>query len=159
MVAWRISALALGLIVLVAYIALSGKWVTTNAEWYLSLNAPAWQPPNWVFGLVWPYNFLILGLSAVLIALRSQPQIVFTFLLCFSVSVVFAVLWAYRFYIDHAMTSAAICLSLAAILTIPVVVSAFLTHAWLGWLVVPYQVWVVLATSLSWGYAALNSSS
>lgn len=159
MATWRIGALVIGILVLIAYIALSGKWVTTNAGWYLALNAPGWQPPNWVFGVIWPYNFLVLGVAAVLVALRAAPHMVVVFLACFTVSVTFAVLWAYRFYVDHALTSAAACLTLAALLTIPVLVSAFATEPWLGWVLVPYQIWVLLATSLSWGYAALNSSA
>ena len=156
MTVWRISAIVIGLLTLIAYIALSGKWVTTNAPWYQELNAPGWQPPNWVFGVVWPYNFLVLGIAAVLIAIRAEAPVIVTFLVCFAVSVLFAVLWAYRFYVDHALTSAAWCLTLAALLTIPVVVTAFLTTPWLGWVCIPYQVWVLLATSLSWGYASVN---
>ena len=156
MTIWRITAVVVGLLILIAYIALSGKWVTTNAQWYQDLNSPAWQPPNWVFGVIWPYNFLVLGIAAVLIAIRADAPVIVTFLVCFAVSVLFAVLWAYRFYVDHAMVSAAWGLTLAALLTIPVVVTAFLTTPWLGWVLIPYQVWVLLATSLSWGYASLN---
>mgnify|MGYP007028594314 CR=1 FL=1 len=28
--------------------------------------------------------------------------------------------------------------------------------AWLGWVLVPYVLWLAIATSLSWGYVALN---
>lgn len=157
MTLWRVGALVAGIIVLVAYIALSGKWVTTNAEWYLGLNAPAWQPPNWVFGVAWTYNFIVLGLAVVLLALKAESHLVVTFLLCFAISVLFAVLWAYRFYVDHEMTSAAVCLTLAALITLGMTVAAFAYTPWLGWVLIPYQIWVLLATSLSWGYATMNA--
>lgn len=154
---WRIAAIAVGLLTLIVYIVLSGKWVTTNASWYLELNAPTWQPPNWVFGVIWPYNFIVLGIAAVVIALNASAPLAWSFCAFFAASVFFAVLWAYRFYVDHALTSAAICLTLAALFTLPVLFTAFATARWLGWLLIPYQIWVILATSLSWGYASLNS--
>lgn len=157
MAVWRIVSLVFGVAVLIAYIGLSGKWVTTNADWYLGLNAPAWQPPNWVFGAAWTYNFIVLGVAAVLLALRAEVPLVLTFLICFAISVLFAVLWAYRFYVDHALTSAAVCLTLAAVITLGMTIAAFAYAPWLGWILVPYQVWVLLATSLSWGYATMNA--
>ena len=44
--------------VTVAYAALSGTWVSTQPGWYASLPQPSWQPPPWIFGVMWPLNFL-----------------------------------------------------------------------------------------------------
>ena len=52
--------------------------------------------------------------------------------------------------------AAAIALSAAAVLTVPIVVIAFLTGWLWGTLLLPYQIWVALAASLSWGYLHLN---
>ena len=41
---------------------------------------------------------------------------------------------------------------LASVLTLPITAIAFVERWWLGALLVPYQVWVGLAASLSWGY-------
>ena len=41
-----------------------------------------------------------------------------------------------------------------AAVIITIVVYAFAERWWLGVLLVPYQVWVALAASLSWGYVA-----
>ena len=40
----------------------SGIWVNTGDNWYRDLNAPSWQPPDFVFGIIWPYNFIVLAL-------------------------------------------------------------------------------------------------
>jgi translocator protein len=32
----------------------SGLWVNTGDGWYRSLNKPTLQPPDFIFGLLWP---------------------------------------------------------------------------------------------------------
>jgi len=33
----------------------AARWTTTGSSWYRSLNAPSWQPPDFIFGIIWPY--------------------------------------------------------------------------------------------------------
>jgi len=116
----------------------SGLWVNTGDGFYRSLKRPFWQPPDFVFGLAWPYNFLVL----------------YTVLFAFSVGT--ALLWAYSFYIQHNLILAAISLAVTALLTIPMVAIAFQTKVWFGLILIPYQLWLIVATSLSIGYQVLN---
>jgi tryptophan-rich sensory protein len=51
---------------------------------------------------------------------------------------------------------AAIALIAAAVLTVPIVVAAWNTRTWAGAILLPYNVWVALAASLSVGYALRN---
>jgi tryptophan-rich sensory protein len=44
----------------------------------------------------------------------------------------------------------------AAVLTVPIVVAAWNTRTWAGAILLPYNVWVALAASLSVGYALRN---
>lgn len=154
--AWRIAAVAVGLVILVAYVALSGRWVSTGDSWYLDLDKPWWQPPPVVFGLIWPYNFVVLGVVAVAVGLGGRPGVSAAFLVCLAASVALAVAWAWLFYVPHHLLGAALALTGAAIITVGVLAAAFTTAAWLGWILVPYQVWLILAASLSWGYTWLE---
>jgi tryptophan-rich sensory protein len=155
--AWRVVAIVLGIAILVAYVALSGRWVSTGDSWYVNLDKPWWQPPPVVFGLIWPYNFVVLGIAAVLLPLRAPTRVAGLFLCFFALSVVFAVAWAYLFYVPHSLVAAAIALTMAATATIGLVVAAFVTAPWLGWVLVPYQLWLAIAASLSWGYVTLST--
>lgn len=134
----------------------SGIWISSANGWYQSQNAPAWQPPDWVFGGIWPYNFIVLGIAAVLIGQRLGKSQTITWLVCFALSVSFALAWAYLFYQPHKLVAAAISLALAAILTLPLVYLTFGASRLVGFALIPYQIWMVLATSLSVGYAILN---
>lgn len=73
-----------------------------------------------------------------------------------ALSVVAALAWARLFYVDHALWASAVLLIVATLLTVPIVVAAFITRTWVGAILVPYQVWLGLAASLSIGYARLN---
>lgn len=153
---WRVVAVAVVILVVIVYAIMSGVWVGTNSDWYRSLAQPGWQPPSWVFGVIWPYNFIALAGVGSVIAWQAsgiQVGILVAFLVA---SVTVAVAWAYLFYVSHDLLAAAIALSAAAILTIPIVILAFLTGPVWGAVLVPYQVWMALAASLSWGYLRLN---
>jgi translocator protein len=95
----------------------SGLWVNTGDNWYRSLNPPVWQPPDFIFGLIWPYNFVVLGVAAVNISQRLSATLVITYLSIFAITVACALVWAYQFYRPHNLTAASTALTLVAVLT------------------------------------------
>jgi benzodiazapine receptor len=151
---WRIVAAVAVVVLVIVYAVGSGRWVSTGSAWYLSLEQPWWQPPSWVFGLIWPYNFLVIIIVGIAITQKASAPRVITTLVLLAVTVTLAIAWAYLFYVPHELTQAAIALTAAALLTLPITVIAFGQQLWMGLLLVPYQVWVLLAASLSWGYVA-----
>lgn len=152
----RIVAGAVSVAIVVAYAVGSGWWVSTGDDWYQRLDRPAWQPPDVVFGLVWPYNFAALVAAGLAVSLQGTTTARVVWLAGLGVSVMAALAWARLFYVDHALWAAAIMLIVAALVTVPIVVAAFATRTWAGAILVPYQVWLALAASLSVGYARLN---
>jgi benzodiazapine receptor len=155
MAVWRVVAAVVAISLVLGYAIGSGRWVSTGSSWYLSLQQPAWQPPPAVFGLAWSYNFIVLAVVGVAMALQAAPTRVTAYLVAFAVSIVLAIGWAYLFYVPHSLVASAIALTLAAVVTVIPVGLAFAERAWMGWLLVPYLAWLAIATSLSWGYVAL----
>lgn len=45
-----------------------------NYEWFLSLNMPAYNPPSWVFMLVWAILFVLIAISAILVLFAPDKQ-------------------------------------------------------------------------------------
>ena len=152
----RVVAGVLSVLVVLGYAVGSGLWVATGDAWYRALDRPPWQPPDAVFGLIWPYNFLVLMIVGVVLAATATPAVIGWWLGLLSASVVAALAWAYLFYIPHLLWPAAGALALACLLTVPLVVLAWRTHWWAGAILLPYLVWLALATSLSVGYAVRN---
>jgi tryptophan-rich sensory protein len=134
----------------------SGLWVNTGDGFYRSLKRPFWQPPDFVFGIAWPYNFLVLIIAGIVIANNSGNFSKITYSILFALSVATALLWAHSFYIQHNLLLAWIALLITALLTIPMVMIAFQTQIWVGVILLPYLLWLFTATSLSVGYYWLN---
>ena len=152
----RILPAALAVVLVVVYAIGSGRWVTTSGDWYLNLTQPAWQPPPAVFGLAWSYNFIVLAVVGVIVALRAPAPRIVGYLALFAVSIAFALAWAYLFYGPHALVASAVFLTACAVVTVGMVVLAWAQEWWLGVLLLPYLLWLAIASSLSWGYANLN---
>ena len=152
----KLVASSIGVALVLIYVVGSGLWVNTGDGWYRGLNQPSWQPPDFIFGIIWPYNFIVLGYAAVIVSNRLSTALVATYLTVFAISVACALTWAYQFYRPHNLEAASTALTCVAVLTIPLVVIASRDSWTLALALLPYQIWVSIASYLSWTYARLN---
>ncbi len=152
----RYAIAASGIAIVLIYMIGSGLWVNTGDSWYSNINKPTWQPPGFVFGIIWPYNFIVLGIASFVIAQRATTSTSLTYILFFALSVTAALIWAYLFYRPHNLTGAAIALTLTALLTIPMTYILFTISIPMAIAVMPYQVWVAIAAALNWSIRSLN---
>ena len=143
----------LGTVIIAIYVIGSGRMVATDAEWYRSLPRLAWQPPGFVFGIIWPYNFAMLVVATWLVASRLSTTNQMVWLISLASSVAAALTWAWLFYVPHSLLAASVALVLATVFTIPLLVIAFRVSPALGIAFVPYQIWLAIAASLAIGYA------
>ncbi len=144
----------LGTVIIAIYVIGSGRMVATDAQWYQSLSKPSWQPPSSVFGIIWPYNFAMLITATWLVASRLTTANQMIWLLSLALSVTAALTWAWLFYGPHLLLASGFALILATVFTIPLLVIAFRVSPVLGFAFLPYQLWLAVATSLAFGYAA-----
>ncbi len=152
----KLVASSIGVALVLIYVVGSGLWVNTGDGWYRGLNQPSWQPPDFIFGIIWPYNFIVLGFAAVIVSNRLSTALVATYLTIFAISVACALTWAYQFYRPHNLEAASTALTCVAVLTIALVVIATRASWPLALALMPYQIWVSIASFLSWSYARLN---
>ena len=153
---FKFAAAAIGIGLVLIYAFGSGIWVSSSPGWYSSLVQPPWQPPDFIFGIIWPYNFIMLGVAAFNVAQSLTKIQTVTWLIFSAASVAAALVWAYQFYVPHNLSIAATALGVAALLTIPVLYLTFKASMTIGLLLIPYQIWVTIATTLAWGYATRN---
>jgi translocator protein len=153
---FRTAIATSGIALVLTYAIGSGLWVNTGDNWYANLNKPSWQPPGFIFGIIWPYNFIVLGIAATVIGQRASKPAAITYIAFFALSVIAALTWAYLFYNPHNLTGASIALTSTALLTIPMTYILFTISIPMAIAVMPYQVWVAIAAALSWGIRGLN---
>ena len=144
----------LGTAIVATYIIGSGRLVTTDQQWYRSLSKPAWQPPSFLFGLIWPYNFALLIAATWVVASRLSSTHQLVWLISLALSVAAALVWAQLFFKLHSLPASAVALVFASLFTIPLLVISFRASPALGIAFVPYQIWLAIATSLAFGYAS-----
>ena len=153
---FRAASSVIGIALVLVYAVGSGLWVNTGDGWYRNLNKPSLQPPDFIFGLIWPYNFIVLGIAAVIVSQRASKPVVITYMAFFALSVAAALVWAYQFYRPHDLVAASIALTGTVLLTVPMVVILFTVSIPMTIGVLPYQAWVAVAATISWGYSRLN---
>ena len=153
---FRTLTAASGIAIVLIYVIGSGLWVNTGDSWYANINKPSWQPPGFIFGIIWPYNFIVLGIAATVIGQRASKPAAFTYIVFFALSVAAALTWAWLFYRPHNLTGAALALTATALLTIPMTYILFTISIPMAIAVMPYQVWVAIAATLNWSIRSLN---
>ena len=153
---FKLIAAAIGILFVFIYAFGSGIWVSSSPGWYSTLNRPSWQPPSAFIGLIWPYNFAVLGIASYQVSRTLTRFENITWLVFFGLSIAAALTWAYQFYVPHNFLYASLALTSAALLTLPVLLLTFRASLTMGLLLIPYQIWVAIAASLAWGYLAKN---
>lgn len=147
---------AVWVLLVLAYAGLSSRWVSHDAGWYLGLAKPSFQPPDWVFGTIWPLNFLALLVVGVWFPRNVSPGSAWTGVAVLALSVTAALTWAWLFYVPHRLGLASLGLAAACLLTWVLVGLVARQVPWAGLLLVPYAAWVTVATALSVQYVRLN---
>jgi translocator protein len=127
--------------VTIAYALLANAWTGHEPGWYASLNRPWFQPPDIVFGLMWPLNFSAVGIVGFILG-RDHAGRAVVVLAVYVVSVGAALTWAYLFYVPHRLETAAIALGCAAALTWMMTALTASTTIGLGAALVPYSLWL-----------------
>jgi len=146
-------AAASGFLVVVAvYGVAAGMLVDADSAWAQAQPTPPWQPPDWMFGVAWPLNFVVLAVVGVVLA-RADARRSWPVLGVLAMSVVCSLAWAALFHGQHALWPAAIAIAAASLLTWAVLLMASRIVWWTGLALAPYALWLALAVSLAFWYA------
>lgn len=132
------TALALGGI-------FTGKGVPS--DWYQNLNKAPWTPPGWVFGAAW--TLIMLCYSPFMAKLTLGSNQLKTIVLLFSLQFLLNVIWnPVFFYFQNVKVGLLIISSLTVL--VAYFLLGFMKEVKLySWLVLPYFLWLLIATSLN----------
>lgn len=127
----------------------AGGWLTMLGlgPWYDELKVPWFQPPAWAFTPTWTTIFILLAFATHRIArLGSIARIAMT---VYAVQIVLNILWSLFFF---PMQSPELALVDAIALDV-VIVTMIVLYGRIdrvaGWMLVPYGVWMILATAIN----------
>jgi translocator protein len=151
---WRVIAVAVGSAFFVA--ALGGA-MTDIGPWYLGLKQPSWKPPDWAFGPIWTTIFALCAAAGVRAWLFARdPKQRQMIIILFATNGFLNVLWSILFF-DLKRPD----WSLIEVGFLWLSVAALIAYLWrisrtASLLLVPYLLWVSLASTLNWGVVQLN---
>ncbi|ODS36627.1 TspO protein [Candidatus Altiarchaeales archaeon WOR_SM1_SCG] len=128
------------------------------STWYMEIEKPFFNPPNWVFAPVWTTLYILMGISLYIVWKNGiEKEGVKIALTLFGVQIVLNTLWSILFFGMKSPLYAfveIIILWAAILLTIIKFMKISKTA---GYLLVPYILWVSFAAVLNFSIFILNS--
>lgn len=133
-----------------------GSWLMNNGpqtEWYTSLNQAPWTPPGWVFGVAWTTIMVCFSIyMAFLYKLLPTTKVI----TLFAVQFVLNVIWNYIFFNQHLVGVGFTVILLLTFIIATITLSFLKDMNAKTLLILPYLIWLCIATSLN-GYILLNN--
>lgn len=152
------SKKVLGLIGWIAVCSLAGIFGAQfePGSWYELLQKPEWTPPNWVFPVVWPILYMLMGISAWMLWKMKEVSIYQTEFNWFFVQLLLNALWSWLFFGMH-MVGTALAEILLFWISIAFTILLFYSRNRIaGILLIPYLLWVSYAVVLNFAIWQLN---
>ena len=127
------------------------------STWYSSLSKPWWSPPNWLFGPIWTTLYLLMGVALFLVWREGLHRRDVQFaILIFGVQLAINLLWSVVFFSFHALFGSFILVMLLWLAILANIIAFLIISKWAGLLLVPYIVWVSIASYLNYSVYLLN---
>jgi benzodiazapine receptor len=126
------------------------------SEWYVQLNKAPWTPPGWVFGAAW--TTIMVCFSVYMAVLYPRVDSVKYLIGIYAVQWALNVAWNPIFFSLHQVGLAMIVITALCLLLMFMFWHFKSAAGWWSALLLPYIVWLIIATSLN-GYAWLYNAS
>ena len=134
---------------------LFGNGIAKNQMWFARLEKPAINPPGYLFGIVWPILYLMIGISYFIIYNSPDPRADYA-LLVGAIQLILNFIWTPIFFNYHRIDIALINIIALWVLIIYTSVLFSRINMTASQLLIPYLLWVSFATILNYKFYKLN---
>ena len=117
-------------------------------DWYLTINRPSWNPPNWIFGPMWTTLYVFMGIACYLIWKSEHPQKKQLLTLYF-VQLGLNALWSPAFFGAQSPILGLVVIIPLWAMILTCIIQFRKVSNWASGLMVPYLLWVSFATALN----------
>jgi translocator protein len=144
-------------IVICQFAGILGSFFTVSSisTWYVTLNKPFFNPPNWIFGPVWITLYLLMGISLYLIwhnnTNDSKPAWV-----VFFIQLGLNALWSLLFFGLKSPLLAFIEITFLWLFIVLTILFFYPHSKTASYLLIPYLLWVSFASVLNFSIFYLN---
>ena len=135
-----------------------GAVVTTPAisTWYVTLNKPWFTPPGWLFGPVWILLYILMGLALFLVWRSPKSRTRDIGIALFAVQLAVNVFWSFAFFgLENTLYGVLTIIPLWVLIA-ATIFQFYKVSKGAAFLMVPYILWVSIATALNTAVYLLN---
>jgi benzodiazapine receptor len=135
-----------------------GGLVTTPAisTWYATLNKPWFTPPSWIFGPVWITLYILMGLALFLVWRSPRSRTRDIGIALFTAQLAVNLFWSFAFFgLENTLYGVFTIIPLW-ILIAATIYQFYKVSKGAAYLMVPYILWVSIATALNTAVYLLN---
>ena len=119
-------------------------------NWYAGLKKPSYTPPNWAFGPIWTTLYFLMGISVFLVWQKGLATngALLAFIL-FWIQLAVNAVWSIIFFGMKSKGGGVITIVVLWLLILATMITSFRVSGWAGALLLPYIVWVSIASYLN----------
>jgi tryptophan-rich sensory protein len=151
--------LAIVCVIAVELLGGASGWLSNSGygnAWFDGLVKPGFMPPGWLFGVVWPILYALLGISLAMILAEPPSARRRNGLILFFVQLAMNFAWSPLFFALHDINAAKILIFAMAATAAAAGGNFSRIRPVAGLLMVPYILWLVFAATLNSTIEALN---
>jgi translocator protein len=127
------------------------------ASWYLGLQKPWFNPPNWVFGPVWTTLFALMGISLYLLWKKKADKRFSTAMYIFGAQFFVNIFWNFLFFgLESPLLGLASIIVMWAMIALTIAAFYRISKK-AGLILLPYIIWVSIAAALNYYVMILNA--
>lgn len=124
---------------------------------YSALVKPAFAPPGWIFGIVWPILYTLMGVAVYIVfQTKADMQKKSLALMLYILQLFFNFLWSIVFFGWGLYWAAAVIAGILLFLILLTTISFLRINKKAAILMAPYLIWVLFALYLNISIAVLN---
>lgn len=126
-------------------------------NWYSQLIKPSWSPPNWLFGPVWGFLYVLIAVSfGKVFWMAYRKEIALIVALPFALNLIFNFAFTpIQFGLKNNLLAAIdILLVLGTLVWAMAAIYPYVR--WIAYIQIPYLIWVLFATVLQFTITYLN---
>jgi tryptophan-rich sensory protein len=124
--------------------------------WFDGLAKPAFMPPGWAFGVVWPILYILMGIAVAMILAEPPSDRRRNALMLFFAQLALNFAWSPLFFAAHDISLAKLVIFLIAGLAAAAAGQFFRLRRVAGLVLIPYLAWLVFAATLNAAIETLN---
>lgn len=136
---------------------LSGLLSGNQGTVYQSLRLPPYSPPPWLFGVVWPILYILMGISAYIIYISiANSHDKNLALITYTVQLFINFSWSIVFFRYEEFGWAVVVLALLLFLVALTLMFFYKISRLAALFIIPYFIWLLIAYYLNIGVFVLN---